>query len=514
MRLSSIITAIVLAVVIVGVGLLIYSKIPDTRTGGTFKTYALFHDGSRLQPGSRVIIAGVRVGDVTKLSIEGRLARVDLVLQPDVRLPAETTFATRKADSLFGDSYLEIIPGPEEGSDVRMLKSGEPIRHVEEGASTDRLLRTMERGIPKFDSALDRIHEVALDGRPFIQAQVRERLEKADQWLAEGHIEAPLTKADQALQRLENGTQTVADAIATTGKDVPNRLKRWNAKVTDARKAMADAQVRIVTTLGDTRKNMDKIDEPIEKYTEVLAAINEGRGDDWKGSLGRLVNDPELGDSIEDATDGLKDATASFNRFKAWLGGRVEYNIYSRAFRVYATAEVRAHTDKFYLIEIERSGLGPQQDQLSDSANVDPYTRREVVFDQQRFTFQFGKRVGFAQFRGGIRESTPGVGADFLFANNQLKFSFDLFGSWYRPPRLKLAAAYAVWRQLYILGGVDDALNPHDELPVVTGNTDVPGFYKTVHYGRDFFVGASLQFSDEDITTLLRLYGALLVGLL
>jgi hypothetical protein len=48
----------------------------------------------------------------------------------------------------------------------------------------------------------------------------------------------------------------------------------------------------------------------------------------------------------------------------------------------------------------------------------------------------------------------------------------------------------------------------------VTGNTDVPGFYKTVHYGRDFFVGASLQFSDEDITTLLRLYGALLVGLL
>ena len=55
MRLSSIITAIVLAVVIVGVGLLIYSKIPDTRTGGTFKTYALFHDGSRLQPGSRVI---------------------------------------------------------------------------------------------------------------------------------------------------------------------------------------------------------------------------------------------------------------------------------------------------------------------------------------------------------------------------------------------------------------------------------------------------------------------------
>jgi phospholipid/cholesterol/gamma-HCH transport system substrate-binding protein len=513
-RLSSIISAIVIALVLAGVGLLIYSKVPDTRVNGHFKTYALFHDGSRLQPGSRVIIAGVRVGDVTKLSIERRLARVDIALQDDVRLPAETTFATRKADSLFGDSYLEIIPGPEEGANVRMLKSGEPIAHVEEGASTDRLLRTMERGIPKFDSALDAIHETALDGRPFIQAQVRERLEKADRWLAEGHIEAPLTKADKALERLENGTQTVADAVATTGKDVPDRLKRWNAKVTDARKAMADAQVRLVTTLGDARKNMDQIDEPIEKYTEVLAAIDEARGDDWRGTLGRLVNEPQLGDDIEDATEGIKEATASFDRFRAWLGGRFEYNIYSGGFRVYATAEVRARPDKFYLIELERSGLGPQADQLSDSLNADPYTRREVVYDQQRFTVQFGKRIGFAQFRAGVRESTPGVGADFLFANNKLRFSLDLFGSWYRPPRMKLAAAYAVWRQLYILGGVDDALNPHAELPVVTGNSDVPGFYQTVHYGRDYFFGAQLSFSDEDITTLLRLYGALLVGLL
>jgi hypothetical protein len=101
-----------------------------------------------------------------------------------------------------------------------------------------------------------------------------------------------------------------------------------------------------------------------------------------------------------------------------------------------------------------------------------------------------------------------------MFIDNKLKLSLDVFGSWYYPPRIKMTAMYAVYRQLYILGGIDDALNPHAELPIVTGNTPVPHIYENVHYGRDFFVGAALHFSDEDLSTLLRLYGALLVGLL
>ncbi|MBA3500488.1 MAG: MlaD family protein [Myxococcota bacterium] len=513
MRLSRIITVVIVLALVAGAALLIYSKVPDAKVGGTFKTFALFHDGSRLQPGSPVIIAGVRVGDVTELSIEGRLARVDMALQSYVRLPAETTFVTRRSDSLFGDSYVEIIPGVDEPG-VRMLKSGEQLTHVQEGGSTDRVLRSIARALPKIDIRLERLHEIVVDARPFVQGAVRERILAADTWLQEGHIEAPLTKADRALERIEGGTSAVADVVATTGKDVPDRLARWNKNITDARKGMVNAQARIVTTLTDARKGMDRIDEPVAKYTEVLGAINEARGDDWRGTLGTLVNEPQLADDIEGVTEGLKGATAGFDRFKAWLGGRIEANYYSGAFRVYATAEVHARSDKFYLVEIERSGLGPHGDQLTDSPNSDPYTRREIIHDQQRFTFQFGKRLGWFQVRGGIKDSTVGVGADFLFMQNRLKFSADVFGAYYRTPRVKLAAAIAVWRNLYILGGVDDALNPHDELPVVTGNTPVPGFFQTVHYGRDFFMGASLQFSDEDITTMLRLYGALLIGLL
>jgi ABC-type transporter Mla subunit MlaD len=84
------------------------SRIPDQKINGGFATYARFRDGSHLAVGSPVVIAGVRIGDITQLTIEGRFARVDMRLLPDIQIPVDA-FVTRRADSLFGDSYSEVI---------------------------------------------------------------------------------------------------------------------------------------------------------------------------------------------------------------------------------------------------------------------------------------------------------------------------------------------------------------------------------------------------------------------
>ncbi|HMG52533.1 MAG TPA: hypothetical protein VK601_03605, partial [Kofleriaceae bacterium] len=71
-----------------------------------------------------------------------------------------------------------------------------------------------------------------------------------------------------------------------------------------------------------------------------------------------------------------------------------------------------------------------------------------------------------------------------------------------------------VFRSLYIMAGIDDALNTPGYLPIVSGNPGAPTVLDKVRYGRDYFVGTSLQFTDEDIAVLLRVYGAILVGAL
>ncbi len=508
---SRLVTFGIVLALLAGVGLLVYVKMPETTVGGSFRTFAMFRDGSRLQLGSPVVVAGVRIGDITDLTIVGRFARVDMRLDSKVHIPVDS-FATRRADSLFGDSYVEIIPGP---GGERLLRDGEQIGHVQEGGSTDTVLRSMARAMPKIDNALGSLHEFLVNGRQWVQGPMENRLAEADRWLASGHIEGPISLADRAMERTEDRTARAADVIARRGGDVTSALARWSDGVTRARASIADAQQGIGQGFRDARTGLDRLDEPVAQMAEVMGTIDRGEGDDWRGTLGRMVNDPTLGEDIEDATVAAKEASAGLSRFKSWLGARIELGANSRQFRFYASAELRARNDKFYLVELERSALGGiPSDTLVDVANANSYTRRQEIRDKLRFTAQFGKQFGFMQVRAGLKDSTFGIGADMLLMDGRLRLSADMFGSFYPTPRVKLAGAFAVFRSIYILAGVDDALNEPGELDIITGNTTVPQWFEKLTYGRDYFVGAALHFDDADLATLLRVYGALLVGLL
>ena len=513
MRWVSRLTTIAIVVVAVGaIVLFVRSKLPDPEIRGSFLTFARFRDGSRLAVGSPVVIAGVRIGDITRIGVEGRFARVDMRLREGLAIPVDA-FVTRRADSLFGDSYLEIIAtsGEDGAPSARLLQSGEPLSHVIEGGSTDAVLRGMERAMPKIDNALEQIHEAVLEGRKVVAGPFGEGVRSADGWLAAGHIEAPLEEASAALATLEDLSTRGAEATAGAGPDLDRALGTIADGVSTARRGLADTRSSLIQGLQRVRTGLDDVDPAIEQATEVMTAIDEGRGDDVKGTLGRLINDPGLADTLEDATDAGREAVSGFYRFKSWLGMRIEYNVFSGQPRFYATAELRARTDKFYLVELERGGLGGvPSDSLADVAGNATYLRAQEISDELRFTAQFGKQLGRIAVRGGLKDSTFGFGSDAYFLEGRLKISADIFGSFDPVPRLKVGAAFAVFRSIYILAGVDDALNTPGYLRIRSGNTDVPSQFEQLRYGRDWFVGGVLHFDDADLATLLRVYGAAL----
>src|SRR5262245_40254796 len=100
--LSRLVTASIAIAVVVVTVLVIRSRMPSSQVGEGFVTYAKFRDGSRVAVGSPVVIAGVRIGDVTRISIEGRFARIDMRLVDNAQLPVDS-FATRRANSPFAD---------------------------------------------------------------------------------------------------------------------------------------------------------------------------------------------------------------------------------------------------------------------------------------------------------------------------------------------------------------------------------------------------------------------------
>jgi phospholipid/cholesterol/gamma-HCH transport system substrate-binding protein len=516
--LSRLVSIVVVAAVVVGGGLCIRSRMPESEVGEAFRTCALFRDGSKLATGSPVMIAGVRVGEVTGLAVDGDFARVEMTLVDETTIPIDS-WVTKRAYSPFGDSYVEIVPtGPEQGAPTGlMLRSGQCLMRVAEGASTDQLLRSLSRTMPRVEDGLERIDEVGSYGRKWAAGTLEDGLIDAERWLAQERIERPLRAADQALERLETGATRAADAVAGAQPSIDSGLARIDRGVASARTRIAELKVDLVEGMQTARQSLEQSsDGPLDDFAEVMAAIDRGHGNDAKGTLGRLLDDPELYETIEDASDMVYEGVRVFTRFKSWLGLRTEFNVFSRQPRFFVTAEVRARTDKFYLVELERGPLGdfPAGD-ITDTPGMPEYTRHQTIRDRLRFTVQFGKTFGnWFQVRGGLKESTFGMGADMLLGTGRLRLSGDIYGGYTRIPRVKFTAALAVFRSAYLIAGVDDALTSPGYLNIRSDTQDVPVQFDRVRYGRDYFLGATLHFDDADLAVLLRVYGALLVGLL
>lgn len=86
--------------------------------GDVYELNAQFSSVAGVNPGSRVEIAGVRVGTVTAIELDDAyFAQVMLELPKSVAID-EDTIATVKTSGLIGDRFIELSPG---GSDILLV---------------------------------------------------------------------------------------------------------------------------------------------------------------------------------------------------------------------------------------------------------------------------------------------------------------------------------------------------------------------------------------------------------
>ena len=112
-------------------------------TNGGLKLFAEFEETGGLKPRAPVLIAGVKVGEVTSVAAGKDLqARVDLDIDPQIKLSADSSAAIL-TEGVLGDRYVAIQPG---GAD-KLLKPGDRIPHTESAI-------LLERALAKFGSSL------------------------------------------------------------------------------------------------------------------------------------------------------------------------------------------------------------------------------------------------------------------------------------------------------------------------------------------------------------------------
>ena len=117
----------------------------DWFDGNYFRMTASFSSVQGIKKGNEVRYAGVRVGEVSKISTEGNEGILEMRIKKDAQIPLDAEFTVSQS-GVIGDYYVDIRGGHFDGSYF-----GEGMR-VEEKRS-NRLDQMMERAKKLMDSA-------------------------------------------------------------------------------------------------------------------------------------------------------------------------------------------------------------------------------------------------------------------------------------------------------------------------------------------------------------------------
>ncbi len=97
--------------------------------------FAEFQSVSGIRPGAVVEIAGVQVGNATKLDLKDSRARLELRINPEVSIPADSVASVRTR-GLIGEKFIKLTPGGED----TLLQPGAEIVETESVVDLEELI--------------------------------------------------------------------------------------------------------------------------------------------------------------------------------------------------------------------------------------------------------------------------------------------------------------------------------------------------------------------------------------
>ncbi len=260
------------------------------------KGYALiarFSNLKGLKDGDDILMAGVRIGAVSKTRLANGRAEADLKIDPAIQI-ANDAVATVAQSSLLGTNHLEITVGT---PSAPRLRPGEEVKTRD---SVD-----MNEVIAKLGSLGDRLEQVAteigksLGGGPNGSGSLFTRLDKLvtenGPKLTETisnlqEITAKIRAGDGTLGRLVNDPKLHDELLASIGE--------IKAAASDARTFIANAQAIVdqvksgkgaIGALVYDEQTGANIRAAMKNFRDVSDKLNSG-----PGTLGRLISDDSL----------------------------------------------------------------------------------------------------------------------------------------------------------------------------------------------------------------------------
>ena len=479
----------------------------------SYLAHALFTDATGLTWKSRVQIAGIQVGEVERITLDGHRARLDLRIRKDIDVRADACLTKRFPSTLLPDALLDLVPGTLRAPSLRDLPEEQrEIRCALEAASVAKLLDSMSKIATDVQDVTRELSQIVAGSQGSIR-NIIANLEKASARINDS-LEQGQDKIAAILDNAERFTGTLADVAQADrqryrdiAKNIDEASKRLDEILGSVQQMVGSGPESgdLRKSMADARETLEHLNASMKQVEKVATNIGEG-----KGVAGKLLNDEQLGEKVANSIGAVSDYVDRLAKLQIRVDLRSEWLLTQSGAKTYAGFALIPRPDKYYLFQIVSDPRGVNTQTVSTVVSQTPAGQAASVttttLNQQivSFSLEFAKRLGPAAFRIGLIESSGGAGADLYLLDDRLKISVDVY-QFSRPdrptfPRAKLWADYTFYRYFYATVGTDDFLNA----------------WRAGHYpggpkfsiGQDVFFGGGIMFTDDDLKTLFTIAGS------
>lgn len=474
--------------------------------------FVYFDEVAGLSKGAEVRVSGVRAGKVKEVKIKG--GKVEVIFEVKEEIPIyKDAVASIGTLGLMGDKYLAVKPGnPRSGE----LPPGSEIKNVKTVSDTDKLIATLTQTAEEFRKVAKNLNTILLENRENLRqtiAQLNYLIENLNEITEQNkenlrlalenlkRLTESLNKDLPVLLATLNKLSSDADRILLENRedirkvaynlsvvmekvkdDLPVLVKNLKELSVNLNAVVKNNRVNINRTLVSLRKTTENLSRASYRLDKILADLESG-----KGTLGKLLKDEELYENVNEGVKALGKAGKVVEKTKLYIGLRGE--LYRKGDSK-GILSVRLVPDekKYYLLEVVGDSRGRvyREEYLNGGEVVKKEFKPEFTLQYARNFSLFGRTL---TLRGGLKESTGGLGVDYYLSSDKYLFA-DIwdFGRKDRPqdknlkPNLQLGLHWYINRNLYVRFGGDDLLNAKL---------------------RGVFGGIGLEFVDEDLKYLL-----------
>lgn len=449
------------AVLLIGVALLVVglqflqARFSDR---GHYLIKARFADARNVSTGAQVLMAGVPVGFVKSVALEGTppKATLTLAIRDEVQIPQGSTFRLSGGLLLPGETRVEIIP-PDQVRGVLAADS------VVDGEPPLDLSRAFDRFAPEIEATLKELQRTLAAARSLLEDQ-QLRTAVQDTLVA---VERATSQTTRLLAQAEGLLTENRDSVRRLLASAADATREMNRALQATNELIRDPQLRedLRATLASARASAERVEQILDEVNQLVAdeqlqadlkATAENvrtvsqRAVELADKTGAVLDNAEtltrnLNDTLNEAKPILQQAGESFRKVNESLENFVSV-------RTFGVRDATYMLDMGYNTDLERY----RTDLIATFYLRNQNQLRIGLYDfteSDQLIAQYGTPLSEnLLLRYGIYGAKAGFGVDYRLGEQGL-LTLDLFdpNNWRGHARLNWRVSEGVW----LWGGID-----------------------------------------------------------